>query len=269
MNEEQLERYCRHILIPEIDIAGQEKLLQSRVLIIGMGGLGAPAVMYLASSGAGQLVICDDDRVELNNIQRQIIHMTNDIGRDKVDSARDTLQALNPDIAVYTFNQRLDQTALYQQVRLADVVIDATDNFASRFEINKACVSEKTPLVSGAVARLAGQVIVFHNKHSGDPCYRCLYPDSADDAVMGGETCHETGVLAPVAGIIGAIMATEALKILLNIGDMRHSRLFKFDALQMTWRSSRLNKDPECPVCSLANPGKQQTLTKAQAISTL
>jgi molybdopterin/thiamine biosynthesis adenylyltransferase len=266
MNEEQLERYGRHILLPEIDIAGQEKLLQSRILIIGMGGLGAPAAIYLASSGIGHLVICDDDEVELNNLQRQIIHTTHDIGRDKVASAHDTLRALNPDVTIHKINKRLDQPALHEEARLSDVVIDASDNFDTRFKLNAACVSEKTPLVSGAISRMAGQVIVFHNKHREDPCYRCLYPDSAHDDAA-GETCQESGVLAPVAGIIGSIMAIESLKLLLHIGDVRHSRLFKFDALQMTWRSSRLSKDPECPVCSRAKPNKKRALSEKQVIS--
>lgn len=267
MNEEQLERYCRHILLPEIDIAGQEKLLRSKALIIGMGGLGAPTAMYLASSGLGQLTICDDDRVELNNIHRQIIHTTDDVGRNKVDSARDALLAINPGITLHAINKRLHQTALFEQIRLADIVIDASDNFDTRFELNTACVTEKVPLISGAVIRLAGQVIVFRNDLSKGPCYNCLYPDLTQGDTL-GETCHEAGVLAPVAGIIGTIIATTALKILLNLGDIHESHLLKFDALHMTWRTSKLLKDPECPVCSHAKPDGAQNYAGEYTIST-
>jgi len=266
MNEAQLERYCRHILLPEIDIAGQEKLLHSRILIIGMGGLGAPSAMYLASSGVGHLVICDDDRVELNNIQRQIIHTTDDIDRNKVDSAHDTLRALNPDINILAINKRLHQTELNEQVQLADVVIDASDNFDTRFELNQACVDENTPLVSGAVIRMAGQVIVFQNRCNEGPCYRCLYPDIPHDD-RSGETCNETGVFAPVAGIIGTIIATEALKLLLNLGAKLDSHLLRFDALSMTWRSIKLIRDPKCPVCSPSNLDKQPLVRGIQAIT--
>jgi adenylyltransferase/sulfurtransferase len=255
MNEDQLERYSRHILLPEIDIAGQEKLLRSRILIIGMGGLGSPAAMYLAGSGIGHMVICDDDRVELNNIQRQIIHSTEDLGLDKVDSAQNTLQALNPDITVHAINKRLHQATLYNQVRLADVVIDASDNFETRFALNEACVIENTPLISGAAIRLAGQVIVFRNDRTESPCYRCLYPSITAELNSTG-ACHETGVLAPVAGIIGTILAAQALKLLLNIGDTLDGHLIKFDAQSMTWRTSKLIKDPVCPVCT--GPNKQQ-----------
>ena len=247
MDEQQLERYCRHILLPEVDLVGQEKLIQSRILIIGMGGLGAPAAMYLASSGVGKLAICDDDQVELNNVQRQIIHTTHDIGRDKVDSALDTLMALNPDITIIPINRRLHQTLLSDQVNQADVVIDASDNFATRFELNKVCVKQRTALVSGAVARFSGQVIVFRNDR-GSPCYRCLYPDKTPREET-QESCHETGILAPVAGIIGTTIATEALKLLLDIGAKRDSHLLRYDAKHVQWHSSRLIRDPECPVC--------------------
>ena len=257
MKEEQLERYCRHILLPEIDLAGQEKLLRSRILVIGMGGLGAPAAMYLASSGVGHLIICDDDQVELNNIQRQIIYTTEDIGRRKVDASRDTLLALNPDIHIETIHKRLNRDKLSEYARFADIVIDASDNFDTRFELNAACVSELTPLVSGAVTRLTGQVIVLRNNSPESPCYRCLYPETYEGNP--GDTCRETGVLAPVAGIIGTTIATETLKLLLNIGDLNASYLSTLDALHMKWRKSRLIKDPECPVCSNTKPGQKMT----------
>lgn len=257
MNEQQLQRYSRHILLPEVDIEGQEKLLRSRILIVGAGGLGAPAAMYLASSGIGHIVICDDDLVELNNLQRQVIHTTKDLGRNKVDSARDALHALNPDIMIQTVNQRLHQARLTEQVRCADAVIDASDNFETRFELNEACVSEKTPLISGAVIRMSGQVIVFRNNHADSPCYRCLYQDITHE--MGaGENCNENGVLAPVAGIIGAILAAETLKLLLNIGNTLHDHLLQFDAMKMECRTSKVIRDPTCPVCSQIKQIKQQ-----------
>ena len=257
MNEQQFQRYSRHILLPEIDIEGQERLLRSRVFIVGLGGLGAPVAMYLASSGIGHIVICDHDQVELTNLQRQIIHTTKDLGRNKVDSARDTMRALNPDIMIQTINQRLHQTALNEQVRIADVVIDASDNFKTRFELNEACVAEKTPLISGAVIRLSGQVIVFRNDNVDGPCYRCLYQDIAHETGA-GESCNENGVLAPVAGIIGTIMATESLKFLLNIGSSLHNHLLQFDAIKMECRTTRVTRDPGCPVCSKFKQIKQQ-----------
>lgn len=260
MDEEQIERYCRHILLPEVDIIGQEKLLQSRILIIGMGGLGAPAAMYLASSGVGKLTICDDDQVELNNVQRQIIHTTHDIGRNKVDSALDTLKALNPDITINPINRRLHQTLLSDQVSQADAVIDASDNFATRFELNKVCVKQRTALISGAVVRFSGQVIVFRNDR-GSPCYRCLYPDNTPKGDA-QESCHEAGILAPVAGIIGTTIATETLKLILDIGASRASHLLRYDAKHAQWHSTRLIRDPECPVCSKNMVDRLPHLTK-------
>ncbi|MFZ5593599.1 MAG: HesA/MoeB/ThiF family protein [Pseudomonadota bacterium] len=247
MNDEQLTRYSRHILLPQIDFAGQEKLLHSRVLVVGMGGLGSPLGMYLASSGVGHIVICDDDRVDLSNLQRQIIHRTADIGRNKVDSACDTMLAINPGIEISVVRARLAGEALAGQVRLADVVVDACDNFATRFALNEACVAEARPLVSGSVIRTEGQVTVFRADRPGGPCYRCLYKESEEAA----ESCAESGVLAPVAGIIASIQAVETLKILLDAGDTLAGRLLLLDALAMTWRTVRLARDPACPVCSL------------------
>ena len=245
MNDEQLLRYSRQIMLPQIDIAGQEKLLASRVLIIGMGGLGSPIAMYLAAAGVGHLVLVDDDIVELSNLQRQIAHNTQDIGLSKVESAKQTIQNLNPEIKVNIFNKRLDENELAVEVLAADIVIDGTDNFTSRFALNEQCVKNKTPLISGAAIRMEGQVSVF-NKTSSSPCYRCLYKDEGElDA-----TCSNNGVLSPVVGIIGSIQANEALKILLNIGETLDGKLLMFDALQMEWRTLKLKKDPKCPVCN-------------------
>lgn len=245
MNDEQLLRYSRQIMLPQVDLDGQEKLLASRVLIIGMGGLGSPVVMYLASAGIGHLVIVDDDVVELSNLQRQIVHDTNDLGLNKVESAKQTIQKLNPEIKITTYAERLKDKKLAAEVAAADVVIDATDNFSSRFALNAQCVKNKTPLISGAAIRMEGQVSVF-NKTPTSPCYRCLYKDEGElDA-----TCSNNGVLSPVVGIIGSIQATETIKVLLNIGECLDGKLLMFDALQMEWRTLKLKKDPECPVCN-------------------
>ncbi len=247
MNDDQLLRYSRQIMLPYVDVKGQEKLLNARVLIIGMGGLGSPVAMYLAAAGVGHLLICDFDEVDLSNLQRQIIHTnTQRIGLNKAHSAQQTLQQLNPDIKVSTISTRLDKAALTDQVKLTDVVVDGTDNFDSRFLINEVCVQQQTPLVSGAAIRMEGQVIVFSNQGKG-PCYRCLYKDNADDTAT---TCSENGILAPVVGIIGSMQATETMKIILNIGTPLYSRLLLLDAWTMDWRKMKLPADPQCPVCS-------------------
>jgi len=245
MDDSQLLRYSRHILLPQIGIDGQQKLLGSRVLIIGMGGLGSPVALYLAASGVGQIVIVDHDRVELSNLQRQIVHTTAAIGQNKVDSAQRALKALNPEISITAINTRLDPDALDEEVHLADACVDASDNFATRFALNRACVTHKTPLISGAVIRMEGQVAVFRADRPDSPCYRCLYRDMDELA----ETCSQTGVLAPLPGIIGSIQATETLKVLLDVGEPLAGRLLLLDAMTMEWRSVRLRKDPACPVC--------------------
>lgn len=248
MNEDQLQRYSRHITLPQVDAAGQRKLLGSRALIVGMGGLGSPIAIYLAAAGVGTLVLVDYDTVELSNLQRQVVHRTADVGRPKVESARDHLRELNPDINVIAINGQLDGEALHEQVRLADVVLDASDNFETRYALNAACVRERTPLVSGAAIRLEGQVTVFHPERPGAPCYRCLYRDEGGE----GDTCTLTGVLAPVVGIIGTVQATEAIKVLLGIGDTLDGRLLLLDAQNMEWRTLKLRHDPRCPVCGAA-----------------
>jgi len=245
MDDKQLLRYSRHILLPQVGVDGQQKLLDARVLVIGLGGLGSPVAMYLAASGVGHLVIVDHDRVELSNLQRQIVHTTDSIGTDKVASAKAALRQLNPDIRITTFNKTLESDELAQQVKLADAVVDASDNFATRFGLNRLCVEYKKPLVSGAVIRLEGQVTTFRADQPGSACYRCLYQDMDEIA----ESCSETGVLAPVAGIIGSIQATEIIKVLTGVGQTLNGRLLVLDARTMDWREMKLRKDPSCPVC--------------------
>ena len=249
MNDNQLLRYGRHILLPEIDVGGQQKLLNSHALIIGLGGLGSPVAMYLAAAGVGHLTIADDDSVDLSNLQRQILHTSKDIGRKKTDSAFDTLQDLNPETTIQIITQRLAGERLDDAVKHADIVIDASDNFAARFAINTACVSARTPFVSGAATRFNGQVSVFRVDLANSPCYRCLYSDEPEAE----EPCGETGVFAPLLGIIGSVQAAEALKILLDIGESLNGRLLSLDAKTMQWHESRLEPDPACPVCGDAN----------------
>lgn len=245
MDDTQLLRYSRQIMLPKVGIEGQQKLLDSRALIIGMGGLGSPVAMYLASAGVGQLALVDDDVVDLSNLQRQILHSQGDIGRPKVDSAKDTLLALNPDITITTFQERLDNKALTEQIKQADIVLDATDNFAARFQLNEICVQNKAPLVSGAAIRTEGQIAVFRSDLPDSPCYHCLYKDEGELE----ETCTENGVLAPLVGIIGSIQAMEAIKVLIGLGESLCGKLLILDGMTMEWRTIKLNKDPECPVC--------------------
>jgi adenylyltransferase/sulfurtransferase len=246
MDDEQLLRYNRHIMLPQLGIEGQQKLRDAHVLIIGLGGLGSPASMYLASAGAGQLTLVDDDTVELTNLQRQIVHRSKNIGEKKVDSARDNLLEINPDINITTIARRLDEKSLQQQVRQADIVLDASDNFETRFSINRICVAEKKPLVSGAAIQFEGQVSVFDSRNNDSPCYSCLYPATGEDSA----TCSENGILAPVVGIIGSVQALEAIKIICEIGEPLIGKLLLLDALSLQWRSMNLRKDPNCPVCS-------------------
>ncbi|HLA75759.1 MAG TPA: HesA/MoeB/ThiF family protein [Gammaproteobacteria bacterium] len=246
MDDQQLLRYSRHILLPQIGMEGQQKLLRARVFIIGMGGLGSPLAMYLAASGVGHLVIADLDQVELSNLQRQILYRTADIAHPKVEAARDTLLALNPAITVTPLHGRLSPEILHQQIHQADVIVDASDNFPTRFALNAACVQARKPLVSGAAIRMEGQVAVFRADLPDSPCYRCLYHEQAE--TEGG--CAQLGVLAPLLGVIGSVQAIETIKLLLGIGTTLASRLLLFDALHMEWRSLKLHKDPACPVCS-------------------
>ena len=248
VNDDQLARYSRHILLSGIGESGQKRLLSSRALIVGLGGLGSPAAMYLAASGVGKLVLSDYDYVELSNLQRQIIHTSADVGRDKVDSARDAIARLNPEVSVEALAHALDDEDLEEEVRRADVVVDACDNFETRFQLNEVCWRTGTPLVSGAAVRLEGQVSVFDPRDSESPCFHCLYGDV--DAAE-GEPCSRIGVLAPLLGIVGSMQATEALKILADFGSRMIGRLVLIDALTMEIHVVRLPKDPKCPVCAL------------------
>ncbi len=245
MDDDQLLRYSRHILLPQIGIDGQQRLLRSRVLIVGMGGLGSPAAIYLAASGLGHLVLVDHDKVDLTNLQRQIAHNTDALGDNKVDSAKRTLLALNPETRITTINMRLEDDNLAGQIELADAVVDASDNFATRFAVNRLCVEKKTPLISGAVVQLEGQVAVFRPDRNDSPCYRCLYKETGEPEMR----CAEFGVLAPVAGIIGSIQATETIKVLLDLGETLTGRLMIVDAYTMEIRTTKLTRDPACPVC--------------------
>ena len=249
MDDPQLLRYSRQILLPSIGVEGQQKLLRSRVLVIGLGGLGSPVATYLAASGVGQLTLVDHDNVELTNLQRQPVHTTATLGLPKVESARRMLAALNPDVQVAAVHQRLDDDGLRTATQAADVVLDCSDNFTTRFAINRACVETRTPLVSGAVVRFEGQIGTFRTDRADSPCYACLYRDTGANE---GDLCSQFGVLAPAAGIIGTIQATEALKVLLGIGETLTGRVLVMDALAMEWRTIKLRKDPACPVCGSA-----------------
>lgn len=252
MNDKQLLRYNRQIMLPDIDIEGQQKLLDARVLIIGMGGLGSPAAIYLASAGVGHLVIADHDVVELSNLQRQIVHSEADISRPKVESARDTLLSINPEIKVTALHTRLSGASLEMEVERAEVVVDASDNFDTRFAVNLACVHTATPLVSGAAIRMEGQVAVYQPALTDSPCYRCLYKQDDEPE----QTCSESGVLAPLTGIIGSIQALETIKLIIGISTTLTGRLLLLDGKTMEWRSLKLTKDPHCPVCSTGNSGE-------------
>ncbi len=245
MNDEQLLRYSRQIMLPQLDYAGQQRLLDAHVLLIGAGGLGSPVGLYLASAGVGRITVVDFDTVELSNLQRQVIHATGDLGRPKVESARERMTALNPDCRVETVDHALEGPDLEAAVAAADLVVDASDNFTTRFAVNEACIRAGRPLVSGAVIRMEGQVSVFDPREEGAPCYRCLYRD-ADDS---GESCARNGVLAPVVGIVGSIQATEAIKLLGGPGASLVGQLLLIDAATMDFRRMRLPADPQCPTC--------------------
>ena len=248
MNDDQLLRYSRQIMLPSIGIEGQERLLASRVLVIGLGGLGSPAAMYLAAAGVGTLRLVDFDAVDLSNLQRQILHSTGRIGRPKVDSAIATLSALNPEVRLEGHKGVIDASTLPGLLADVDAVVDGSDNFATRFAVNAACFAARRPLVSGAAIRMEGQVAVYSGQPGG-PCYQCLYPRSGDL----DETCSANGVLAPLVGIIGSIQATEAIKVITGLGTPLIGRLLLLDAASMEWRSLRLPADPACPVCAGAD----------------
>ncbi|MBB3047136.1 adenylyltransferase/sulfurtransferase [Litorivivens lipolytica] len=253
MHDEQLLRYSRHILLPGMDVEGQERLLKARVLVLGVGGLGSPVALYLAASGVGHLVLVDDDVVELSNLQRQIAHQNADVGRLKTESGRDAALALNPDVCVELISERLQGEALNRAVASVDLVVDCSDNFSTRFALNEACAAACIPLVSGAAIRGEGQLSVFDFRDPASPCYRCLYsPDTGDEQL----NCSEAGVLAPIVGVIGSLQALEAIKVLSGFGEPLAGRLMLLDGATMDCRTLKLGKDPSCPVCG-ATAGKK------------
>lgn len=245
MNDEQLLRYSRQLLLPGVDVDGQEKLLAAKVLVVGLGGLGCPAAMYLAAAGTGSLTLVDHDRVDLSNLQRQIAHTTASIGQFKVESAQAALLALNPTIQVKVHRDRLEGAALAAMVAGHDVVLDCTDNFATRFALNAASVKHKVPLVSGAAIRLEAQVSVFDPRREDSPCYRCLYSED-EEADM---SCSHNGVIAPLVGIIGSLQALEAMKLIVGLGTALVGKLLLLDATYLQWRELKLRRNPHCPVC--------------------
>lgn len=249
MNDEQLLRYSRHILLPQIDIDGQQALLDSHVLIVGLGGLGSPVALYLASSGVGELTLIDNDTVELSNLQRQIVHNEQSIDMPKVNSAQQSITALNSQTQVNPLQANADEKLLNAHIDDIDVVVDCTDNFATRFVLNRACRQAGKPLVSAAAIRMEAQLSVFDPRIDGAPCYRCLYDEQGELA----ESCAESGVLAPLLGMIGSMQAIETIKLLTGVGESLNGRLLMVDAMTMQIRTLRLQADPACPVCGNGN----------------
>ena len=246
MSDQQLLQYSRQIMLPQIDVDGQQKLLDAKVLVLGAGGLGCPALAYLASCGIGHITIVDPDGIELSNIQRQILFDHSDIGNNKAEVAKNKIQKFNSDLQITALTSIPDQTQLEELFSQSDVVLDGTDNFTSRYAHNQASVNTKTPLISGAVIRFEGQLTCFDPRITEAPCYHCLYPDAQDNQL----NCSENGVLGPVAGLMGTMMATETVKLLLEIGEVLSGKLLLFDALNMEWRTVRLSRDKTCSVCS-------------------
>jgi len=247
MNDQQLLRYSRHILLDEIGIEGQEKLLAAHAVIIGAGGLGSPVALYLASAGVGKITLVDNDEVDLTNLQRQILHSTASVGQPKAESGKQTLHGMNPTIEVVALVARADAEQLKVLASSTDVVLDCTDNFKTRHAINQACVAAGVPLVSGAAIRMDGQVAVFDSRQSEAPCYACLFPpDQQFEEVQ----CSVMGVFAPLVGIIGTIQAAEALKLIMGMGSSLSQRLLMLDARTMEWTSIHTTHNPQCSVCS-------------------
>ncbi|HXZ49039.1 MAG TPA: HesA/MoeB/ThiF family protein [Usitatibacter sp.] len=246
MDDQQRLRYSRHLLLNEFGEGAQERLLGARALVVGAGGLGSAALLYLASSGMGRITVCDGDRVDLTNLQRQVVHRLESIGAPKAASAARTLEALNPDIRIEALEERISGGRIDELVRGADVVLDCSDNFATRHALNRACVSARRPLVSGAAIRFDGQVAVFDLRRDDAPCYHCLF---AEDAQSAEERCATMGIFAPVAGIVGTFQALEAIKLVAGVGESLAGRLLLFDALASRWHEVRLARDVRCPVC--------------------
>ena len=249
MRDEQLLRYSRHILLPEIGIEGQEKLRSASALIVGAGGLGCPAALYLAAAGVGRLTLADSDKIDLTNLQRQILYRTESVGAVKVEAARATLKAFNPDVEVVGLSSRIDPEKALSLVANADVVLDCSDNFKTRHALNRACVKHRRPLVSGAAIRFDAQITLFDLRKADAPCYACLFPE---DGEVEEVQCSTMGVFAPLTGVIGAMQAMEAIKVLAKVGELLNGRLLIFDARTADWRSVKVSKDPACAVCGKA-----------------
>ena len=246
MNDNQLLRYSRHILLEQIGIEGQEKINAARMLIVGAGGLGSPAALYLASAGVGQITLVDNDTVDLTNLQRQILHTTERVGKPKVESGQMSLQQINPEITVIALQERAEGARLDELVQGADVVLDCCDNFVTRHAVNAACVKHAVPLVSGAAIGFDGQISVFNQRDPNAPCYACVFPPQQQfEEVL----CSSMGVFAPLVGIIGTMQAAEALKVVMQIGRPLSGRLLMLDAMSMEWTRIGIKKNPACPVC--------------------
>lgn len=246
MNDFQLQRYGRHILLDEIGIEGQQRLIESRVLIVGLGGLGSPASLYLAASGVGHITLCDDDFVDLSNLQRQIAHRTSSIGLSKVSSAAAAILDINPETNCVQFATRANEAELDQLVANHDVVLDCSDNFPTRYAVNQSCLTQRTPLVSGAAILFSGQASVFDFRDCQSACYNCLFPEDTESEDL---RCATTGIFSPLTGIIGTIQAAEALKLLIGIKPGLSGRLLTVNALDMSFRQSGVAKDPNCSRC--------------------
>ncbi len=246
MEDAQLLRYSRHILLNELGVEGQEKIRSARVLLVGAGGLGSPASLYLAASGVGQITLCDGDTIDLTNLQRQIALRQADLGRNKAEATREALLAINPEVAVRVMPERVSGAALDTLVAASDLVLDCSDNFATRHAVNRASVRHRKPLVSGAAIRFDAQIAVFDPRRKDSPCYECLYPESAQDEEV---RCAVMGVFSPLVGIVGATQAAEALKLIAGMGRSLAGRLLILDALAMEWQQLSLPKDPHCSVC--------------------
>jgi adenylyltransferase/sulfurtransferase len=253
MNDDQLLRYSRHILLPQIGIDGQERILGARALVVGAGGLGSPVALFLATAGLGRITLCDGDAVDLTNLQRQIAHRIATVGVNKAESARMTLAALNPDVRVDVVPERVAGERLAALVAEHDVVLDCSDNFATRHAVNRACVAARVPLVSGAAVRFDGQVAVFDPRRPDGACYQCLFPEDTESEDV---RCAVMGVFAPLVGVVGSLQAAEALKLVAGAGETIANRLLLYDALAAEWRSVRLTRDPACPVCGPRGPGR-------------
>jgi len=243
--DEQIERYSRHIMLPEVGGSGQQKMLEARVLLLGAGGLGSPAAYYLAAAGIGNLGIVDFDQVDLSNLQRQIIHSTERIGMLKTESAKKTIQALNPDVNVTLYNEKMDSSNIMNLIEGYDYIVDGSDNFPTRYLVNDACVMKNKTLIHGSIYRFEGQVTVF--KPGDGPCYRCLYPEPPPPGMV--PNCQEGGVLGVLAGVIGNLQVVEVLKLILGIGKPLVGKLLIYDALNTEFRNLRLRRDVNCPMC--------------------